>query len=609
MPLLLAIAAAAAWLTPSPHLPRARPPVMATTLTERIMSSLPDEQQSGGAGGATTYEALLRLDDSWAKLRAGELPPPRNIVVEEPNAPPESAEFDLVVCGGNIGILLATALVLRGLRVAVLEAGALRGRSQDWNASRKEVMELVEAGVLTMEEVEEVIGIEFNPVRCGFPGGDDVWLTDVLNVGVKPEVLIAKSRARFEANGGKVLENSPLSSVSIRPGAAVLTTVDGTILRTRLVVDCMGQRSPIVAQVRGGAPPDGVCVVVGSCADGYDEDMNTFGDVIFADTTTQPSGSNDCPTQYFWEAFPASASKTQRTTYLFTYMDLDEKRPSVMDIMDDYWRMLPAYQGVNLDDLEMRRVLFGLFTSYKDSPLPIAFDRIMQIGDAGGLQSPLSFGGFGAITRHIGRLTSAVESAIKADALSKDQLSSINPYQANLRAAWLFQASMRPPVVKGEWSDEFISKVLVSTFEVMDDKPEVMLPFLQDTLRVDGLALTIGGLMLSSPLVAIEILVRLGPVPLIDWFVHFCGMVLGTALGSEQARAASNAASKLLPPSARFATERFVEGWQYGSGLDYTPPAQQTPMRPEALATAKRAAAAARAYKPAAAAVAVVGSE
>ena len=74
--------------------------------------------------------------------------------------------------------------------MAVVEAGVLRGRNQDWNASRKEVLELVRAGVLTMEEVEQVIGIEFNPVRCGFAGGEDVWLTDVLNVGVKPEVLV-----------------------------------------------------------------------------------------------------------------------------------------------------------------------------------------------------------------------------------------------------------------------------------------------------------------------------------------------------------------------------------------------------------------------------------
>ncbi len=33
--------------------------------------------------------------------------------------------------------------------------------------------------------------------------------------------------------------------------------------------------------------------------------------------------------------------------------------------------------------------------------------RIIQIGDASGLQSPLSFGGFGALTRHLARLTNA----------------------------------------------------------------------------------------------------------------------------------------------------------------------------------------------------------
>ena len=551
----------------------------------------------GGAGGSTTYQALLRLNDAWAKLRAGDLPPPRDVVFDQPNAPLETPEYDVIVAGGNIGILLATALVLKGLRVAVIEAGSLRGRNQDWNASRKEVMELVEAGVLSAEEVEEVIGIEFNPVRCGFPGGDDVWLNDVLNVGVRPDRLVALARARFEGAGGVVLESTPLSRVDVRPGAAVVSTGDGgRVLRARLLVDCMGQRSPIVAQVRGGAPPDGVCVVVGSCADGYEREANTFGDVIFADTRTEPA-HNGCPNQYFWEAFPASASPTQRTTYLFTYMDLDPARPSVLDIMEDYWRLLPSYQGVDLGALTPTRVLFGLFTSYKDSPLPVRWDRVMQIGDAGGLQSPLSFGGFGAITRHLGRLTRAVHGALEADAVRAEQLALINPYQANLRAAWLFQASMRPPVRPGAWADDFIGRVLVATFQVMEARGEaVMLPFLQDTLRVDGLAATIGGLMLSSPLVAAEILVRLGPVPLADWFVHFAAMCAGSVLGSEQSRALAAAAAPALPPASRFALHRFVEGWQYGSGLDYTPPAKPTPIDERALTLAKDAAARARAY-------------
>ena len=574
----------------------------APSLTEKIMGELPTEAQTGGAGGQSTYESLLRLDEAWTKLRAGEVPPPPQVVFEEPDgAAVTSTDFDVIVCGGNIGILLATALVLRGLRVAVLEAGALRGREQDWNASRKEVDELVAAGVLTPAEAEEVIGIEFNPVRCGFGGGEDVWLQNVLNVGVRPERLIACARARFEAGGGVVFEKAPLASAAIRPGGAVVSTRAGVELSGRLLIDCMGQRSPIVAQARGGAPPDGVCVVVGSCADGFAPEMNTFGDVIFSDTLTQPAGAEACATQYFWEAFPASASATQRTTYLFTYMDLDPRRPSVLDIMDDYWRLLPSYQGVELDALAFRRVLFGLFVSYKDSPLPVSFDRVMAIGDAGGLQSPLSFGGFGAITRHIGRLTSAVESALTADALSKEALARINPYQANLRAAWLFQQSMRPPALPlgapGAFDDGFISRVLVATFEGMEREGEaVMLPFLQDVLRVDGLIKTIGGLSFASPLVALEIFYRLGPLPILDWTYHFVWMCFGSLVAAEPARGLVAAVAPALSPADRFALERFVEGWQYGSGLDYAPPKRTETMDPEALATAKRAAAAARAH-------------
>jgi hypothetical protein len=49
--------------------------------------------------------------------------------------------------------------------------------------------------------------------------------------------------------------------------------------------------------------------------------------------------------------------------------------------------------------------LFFIFLSLC-SPLPAAFDRILQVGDASGIQSPISFGGFAAITRHLSRLSS-----------------------------------------------------------------------------------------------------------------------------------------------------------------------------------------------------------
>ena len=50
----------------------------------------------------------------------------------------------------------------------------------------------VEEGLLTRKEAEECIGIEFNPVRAGFRGGQDVWTRDVLNLGVRPDEAIAK---------------------------------------------------------------------------------------------------------------------------------------------------------------------------------------------------------------------------------------------------------------------------------------------------------------------------------------------------------------------------------------------------------------------------------
>ncbi|PNH00987.1 hypothetical protein TSOC_013148, partial [Tetrabaena socialis] len=64
--------------------------------------------------------------------------------------------------------------------------------------------------------------------------------------------------------------------------------------------------------------------------------------------------------------------------------------------------------GVCLVDVAFKRVLFGFFPTFKDTPLRPAFDRVVHIGDAGGLQSPLSFGGFGALTRHLARLTAAL---------------------------------------------------------------------------------------------------------------------------------------------------------------------------------------------------------
>jgi hypothetical protein len=51
------------------------------------------------------------------------------------------------------------------------------------------------------------------------------------------------------------------------------------------------------------------------------------------------------------------------------------------------------------------------------SPLAPGWARVLQVGDASGIQSPLSFGGFGALTRHLGRLRGAIGDALQVHCL------------------------------------------------------------------------------------------------------------------------------------------------------------------------------------------------
>ena len=150
--------------------------------------------------------------------------------------------------------------------------------------------------------------------------------------------------------------------------------------------------------------------------------------------------------QYYWEAFPAGSGEGDRTTYLFTYLDAAPERLPVERMLEDYWDLLPVYQRTNCaafrdgksveeavadGDVALKRCLYGLFPTYRDSPLPPLADRVLAIGDASGIQSPLSFGGFGALTRHLERYCDAVSDALACDALARDELATINTYLPN----------------------------------------------------------------------------------------------------------------------------------------------------------------------------------
>ena len=89
------------------------------SLTEQILSQLPGDALGG----------LRKVDRLWQNLKQNTAPIPQ--AVKHSQQPLETLDFDIVISGGTLGILIGTALAVRGWRVALLERGILRGRDQE----------------------------------------------------------------------------------------------------------------------------------------------------------------------------------------------------------------------------------------------------------------------------------------------------------------------------------------------------------------------------------------------------------------------------------------------------------------------------------------------
>ncbi|XP_038887933.1 uncharacterized protein LOC120077904 isoform X2 [Benincasa hispida] len=546
---------------------------VASSRTQRIMEGISVSGEVGGAGGAYSYNALKRLDQIWSTICSGqEVPEATQEVVRRVSGAFSHSDlgekaidtFDVLVCGGTLGVFIATALSLKGLRVGIVERNVLKGREQEWNISRKELLELVDVGVLTEDEIEQATAMKFNPNRCAFEGKGEIWVEDILHLGVSPEKLIKIVKKRFISLGGVIFEGCNVSSICIYDDMTVMQLSDGNILSSQLTIDAMGNFSPVVKQIRRGRKPDGVCLVVGSCARGFKD--NSTSDVIYSSSSVKKVGSSEV--QLFWEAFPAGSGPVDRTTYMFTYIDPQPGSPKLEELLEEYWDLMPKYQGVSLDDLKIMRIIYGIFPTYRDSPLPAAFDRVLQFGDASGIQSPVSFGGFGSLTRHLGRLSTGIYEAVTGNFLDSDSLSLLNPYMPNLSSSWLFQRAMSVKQ-RSNISPCFINELLHVNFQSMQRLGDpVLRPFLQDVVQFVPLTQTLGLVMLTKPQLLPSIFKQVGISVLLDWTGHFGMLGYYTFLSTFIDPIVRSFLSSLTP-KMKFEWKRRLEAWKYGAGLDY----------------------------------------
>jgi lycopene cyclase CruP len=501
---------------------------------------------------ADTFANLNRADRLWQNLRQGQMSSPEMVVTSDEYL--TNIDLDITIAGGTLGIILAAALQQRGLKVAVIERGELKGRIQEWNISRAELMVLVELELLSESELTTAIASEYNPARISFPNTPDIWVRDVLNIGVDPVYLLATLKAKFLERGGKLLEYTTCDRVAIQPNG-VSISLGETQLTSKLFIDAMGHFSPLAAQARGAVKPEGICLVVGSCATGFEH--NETGDIFASITPIE----HQC--QYFWEAFPA---RDGRTTYLFTYLDAHPDRFSLEFLFDEYLRLLPTYQDIELAQLTFQRCLFGCFPAYRNSPLKTPWARVLLIGDSSGSQSPVSFGGFGSMIRHLSRLTDGIEQAIAAEALSNRDLQLLQPYQPNIAVTWMFQRAMSVGIEQKVHPDQ-INHLLAAVFQSMaylgDD---VLRPFLQDVVQFPALSRTLFQTSITNPFAVIPIVPHVGIITLVDWLINYIN--LGAYTGLNSVSQLLHSLINQLPPAQKYYYQQLFQAWRYGSGTD-----------------------------------------
>ncbi|TAF05337.1 MAG: flavin-dependent dehydrogenase [Nostocales cyanobacterium] len=403
-----------------------------------------------------------------------------------------SPTYDIIYIGGALGSIHAALMAKLGYKVLLIERLPFGRMNREWNISRDEIQTLVNLGLLTTAELESIIAREYkdgfnkffdanNPPHLKAP---ILYTPTVLNIALDSEKLLRICGEKLQAAGGDIWDETEfiragISKTQIYVTVKRLSTEKEQEISGRLLIDAMGTASPIAWQLNGGRAFDSVCPTVGAVIDrGFAPGVwdAQYGDVLYS------HGDISRGRQLIWELFPGVGEEL--TIYLFHYHEVNGKNPgSLLEMYEDFFTILPEYRRCDLDKLVWKKPTFGYIPghfSVSSSDRTIAFDRLIAIGDAASLQSPLVFTGFGSLVRNLERLTTLLNTALKHDLLSFQHLNKIRAYQSNVSVTWLFSKGMMVPTGKFIPSQR-VNAMLNTFFGLLaDEPPEVADNFIKD---------------------------------------------------------------------------------------------------------------------------------
>jgi lycopene cyclase CruA len=220
------------------------------------------------------------------------------------------------------------------------------------------------------------------------------------------------------------------------------------LFSAKLFVDATGTNSPVSQQINQGKSITHVCPTVGTVAKGFKRGSSekavdfSVGEIL---VSTEDSFDNR---QLIWEGFAGSPTKDEYTTYLFFYDSVESKADkSLFRLFEDYFEKLPTYKEKN-GAWRVVKPVFGYIPSVHhrgwNNVKKTAVDRVLLVGDAAGLSSPLTFCGFGSHVRNLRRLTDSTEKSFRENLFDEKSLSQINAYEPRVAQMSSLAEFMRP---------------------------------------------------------------------------------------------------------------------------------------------------------------------
>jgi lycopene cyclase CruA len=416
---------------------------------------------------------------------------PKQVVFKGSEIGDRKSEYDLIYIGGALGVIHAAVMARLGYRVLLVERLPFGRMNREWNISRSELQNLIELGLLTPDECESIIAREYiDGFNKFFDGNlpphlkaDILHTPTVLNVAIASDEWLKLCGEKLRQAGGEIWDETEfiradIDSETVTVQLVHLPTGEMKQASGRLLIDAMGTASPIAWQLNGKRTFDSVCPTVGAVVEGIDAavwDAN-YGDVL------NSHGDISRGRQLIWELFPAQGDEL--TIYLFHYHQVHPDNPgSLLEMYEDFFTILPEYRRCDMEKLTWKKPTFGYIPghfSVGSRDRAIAFDRLLAIGDAASLQSPLIFTGFGSLVRNLERLTTLLDTALKHDLLSAENLEQIRAYQSNVAVTWMFSKGMMVPTGKS-LPPQRVNAMLNNFFGLLESEPlEVAETFIKD---------------------------------------------------------------------------------------------------------------------------------